>query len=50
MIAAKPIVLYFWYDTGAVQRKQNSDGGSTYTASSASSFPQMDVIGSDLEG
>jgi hypothetical protein len=33
-----------------MQRKQNSDGGSTCTASSASSFPQVDVIGSDLEG
>ena len=34
----------------AMQRKQNSDGGSTCTASSASSFPQVDVIGSDFEG
>ena len=36
---------------GVVPRKKlNSDGGSTCTASSSSSFPQIDVIGSDLEG
>ena len=41
---------FTYYTIGAMQRKQTSDGGSSCTASSASSFPQMDIIGSDLEG